>query len=111
MVLGRKCSECSVVDVFSFLVAGCNLLTRPRPLTTAMQCTTPLILPLLYPTVSSTSPYLPLHSFPSPYSYLHFIPFLAGDINRPEVLRNFDVGRARAVVFAIDDKAATNKVI
>lgn len=53
---------------------------------------------------------LPLHSFPSPYSYLHFIPFLAGDINRPEVLRNFDVGRARAVVFAIDDKAATNKV-
>lgn len=75
-----------------------------------MQCTIPLILPLLYSTVSSASPYLPLHSFPSPYSYLHFIPFLAGDINRPEVLRNFDVGRARAVVFAIDDKAATNKV-
>ena len=36
--------------------------------------------------------------------------FRLGDINRPEVLRNFDVGAARACVFAIDDMAAINKV-
>ena len=35
---------------------------------------------------------------------------VAGDINRPEVLRNFDVGAARACVFAIDDMTAINKV-
>jgi hypothetical protein len=34
-----------------------------------------------------------------------------GDINRPEVLRNFNVGAARACVFAIDDMTAINKVI
>ena len=41
-----------------------------------------------------------------------FIAFfsIAGDINRPEVLRNFDVGAARACVFAIDDMTAINKV-
>ena len=33
-----------------------------------------------------------------------------GDINRPEVLKNFDVGEAKACVFTIDDMAATNKV-
>lgn len=34
----------------------------------------------------------------------------SGDINRPEVLKNFDVGEAKACVFTIDDMAATNKV-
>ena len=33
-----------------------------------------------------------------------------GDINRPEVLHNFNVGEAKACVFTIDDMAATNKV-
>ena len=32
-----------------------------------------------------------------------------GDINRPEVLNNFNVGEAKACVFTIDDMAATNK--
>ena len=34
-----------------------------------------------------------------------------GDINRPEVLKNFDVGDAKACVFTIDDMTATNKVL
>jgi CPA2 family monovalent cation:H+ antiporter-2 len=39
------------------------------------------------------------------------LPVFYGDINRPEVLRNFDVGAARAVVFAIDDMSAINKAV
>ena len=45
--------------------------------------------------------------------FLSIFPLLLcvpGDINRPEVLRNFDVGAARACVFAIDDMTAINKV-
>jgi len=34
-----------------------------------------------------------------------------GDINRPEVLKNFNVGEARACVFTIDDMTATNKAV
>lgn len=42
-------------------------------------------------------------------SSLH-CPSFQGDINRPEVLHNFNVGDAKACVFTIDDMTATNKV-
>ena len=34
-----------------------------------------------------------------------------GDINRPEVLRNFNVGAAKACIFTTDDEEATNKAV
>jgi len=39
------------------------------------------------------------------------LPVFYGDINRPEVLRNFNVGASRACVFATDDQTATNKAV
>jgi CPA2 family monovalent cation:H+ antiporter-2 len=39
------------------------------------------------------------------------LPVFYGDINRPEVLKNFDAGAARACVFTIDDMTATNKAV
>ena len=39
------------------------------------------------------------------------LPVFFGDINRPEVLRNFNVGAAKACVFATDDATATNMAV
>lgn len=39
------------------------------------------------------------------------LPVFYGDINRPEVLRSFNVGASRACVFATDDATATNKAV
>ena len=36
---------------------------------------------------------------------------IAGDINRPEVLKSFDVGSAKACVITVDDMSATNKAV
>ena len=36
---------------------------------------------------------------------------ITGDVNRPEVLRNFNVGKAKACVFTIDDMMATNRAV
>ena len=44
------------------------------------------------------------------YFFENFIVFL-GDINRPEVLKSFDVGSAQACVITIDDMTATNKAV
>ena len=38
------------------------------------------------------------------------LPVFYGDVNRPEVLKSFDVGKALACVVTIDDMTATNKV-
>jgi hypothetical protein len=43
-------------------------------------------------------------------SLLRVDSYFLGDINRPEVLHNFNVGDAKACVFTIDDMTATNKV-
>lgn len=39
------------------------------------------------------------------------LPVFYGDVNRPDVLKSFDVGSAVACVVAIDDMTATNKVV
>ena len=39
------------------------------------------------------------------------LPTFFGDINRPEVMKSFDVGNAMAVVITIDDMTATNKAV
>ena len=39
------------------------------------------------------------------------LPVFYGDINRPEVMKSFDVGNAMAVVITIDDMTATNKAV
>jgi monovalent cation:H+ antiporter-2, CPA2 family len=39
------------------------------------------------------------------------LPVFFGDINRPEVLKSFDVGSAMACVITIDDMTATNKAV
>ena len=39
------------------------------------------------------------------------LPVFFGDINRPEVMKSFDVGNAMAVVITIDDMTATNKAV
>ena len=39
------------------------------------------------------------------------LPVFYGDVNRPEVLKSFDIGSAKACVVTVDDMTATNKAI